>query len=237
MASLKRGRFSPGDGHHCALLEPLLPLLQRSMRNDSDAVVSLSLRTVGSLMGYPMQSLPRHAMALLERTLAILKRAANSRGTELVAIGLKVVTTLIRRPPVSTQAPAGGRANDQGAKGPKRARDAEGGEDGADDDDDDDDDDDETIGGGVLRAEVTTVVEAVAAAGPRVGGGASLSESQLRWLISFVTVHLEDVTLQPALFGLLRAWPRLDPSPLAPLPPSPNLPPSRVCLNLMVSCL
>jgi U3 small nucleolar RNA-associated protein 20 len=38
----------------------------------------------------------------------------------------------------------------------------------------------------------------------RVGGGAKMSEAQLRWLVSFLSVHLEDVTVQNALFALLR---------------------------------
>ena len=58
---------------------------------DSDAVVALSLRTVGSLLSYPLPSLPQHATNMLERTLQILKRAASSKGTELVGIGVKVV--------------------------------------------------------------------------------------------------------------------------------------------------
>ena len=37
-----------------------------------------------------------------------------------------------------------------------------------------------------------------------MGGGAALSEHHLRWLITFVSVHLDDALLQSALFGLLR---------------------------------
>ena len=37
-----------------------------------------------------------------------------------------------------------------------------------------------------------------------MGGGAKMSEAQLRWLVSFLSVHLEDVTVQNALFALLR---------------------------------
>jgi len=43
-----------------------------------------------------------------------------------------------------------------------------------------------------------------AAPRPKVGGGAKLNESQLRWLITFVSVHLDDAMLQTSLFGLLR---------------------------------
>ena len=241
--ALRRGRFSPGDSSHLGLLEPLLPLLQRAMRVDSDAVVSLALRTVGNLMSFPLPSLPTHATSLLDRTLQILKRAANTRGTELVGIGIKVVTTLLRKPPVRQL--ADGRAwaeggaeggGGGGATATKRGRDdgkdkdghgenGNGASHGGGDDDEDDDDDEEDMrimaaAGGAKKAdgdddneggderETMTDVEKVLArsglGGPRVGGGATLGESQLRWLVSFVSVHLEDVALQSSLFGLLR---------------------------------
>ena len=211
--ALKRGRFSASDPSHLALLEPLLQLLQRAMRVDSDAVVSLALRTVGALMSYPLPSLPIHATALLDRTLSILKRAANTKGTELVGIGVKVVTTLLRRPPV----PSTGKMAHASAIGgaAKRLRDgepeAEGALGGVDDEDGDNDDDDE----GEEEAEDASIklgdstdmeaaVNVLAKVAPRVGGGANLSEHQLRWLTTFVSVHLDDTVLQNSLFGLLR---------------------------------
>ena len=39
---------------------------------------------------------------------------------------------------------------------------------------------------------------------PRVGGGAVLEEKQLRWLLAFISVHLEDASLQSSVFALLR---------------------------------
>ena len=185
MTSLKRGKFSPSNPAHLQLLEPLLPLLQRSMRADSDAVVSLSLRTVGALMSYPLPSLPDHATALLERTLSILKRAANSRGTELVAIGVKVVTTLLRRPPAVRS-----QEKQQAAIAAKQKRSEGGGE-----EEEEDDDDEVEPGGGAVTTDEPS---------KRVGGGATLTEPQLRWLLTFVSTHLEDATLQSSLFGLLR---------------------------------
>ena len=206
MSALKRGRFEHHEPTHLALLEPLLPLLQRAMRSDSDPVVSLSLRTVGLLMAYPIPSLPVHATALLERTLQILKRAASSQGTELVSIGVKVVTALLRKPPrprgaVSGGGGSGGGGGTRTSKGAKanRAVDEEvveegGGEEGEDE------------GEEHFEIEGDETLPGVEAAEPRrmVGGGANLNESQLRWLITFVSVHLDDAVLQGSLFGLLR---------------------------------
>ena len=216
--ALKRGRFSAADDTHLALLEPLLPLLQRAMRVDSDAVVTLALRTVGSLMSYPLPALPVHATALLERTLQILKRAANTRGTELVGIGVKVVVTLLRRPPSPGGVGPSGASDDAAVPGAengaaKRKRDAGGatmasGEAVGNDYDDADDDDGEMLDhesegktevGGATIGTADSVPRA-----PRVGGGAHLSDHQLRWLVTFVSVHLEDPALQSSLFGLLR---------------------------------
>ena len=236
LSALKRGRFEHHEPTHLALLEPLLPLLQRAMRSDSDPVVSLSLRTVGLLMAYPIPSLPVHATALLERTLQILKRAASSQGTELVSIGVKVVTALLRKPPRPRGAVSGGGGGGGGGtrtgKGAKanRAVDEEvveegGGEEGEDE------------GEEHFEIEGEETLPGVEAAEPRrmVGGGANLNESQLRWLITFVSVHLDDAVLQGSLFGLLRvraplsvhspAWPRamsaLSPAlHLSPLPRS-----------------
>ena len=206
LSALKRGRFEHHEPTHLALLEPLLPLLQRAMRSDSDPVVSLSLRTVGLLMAYPIPSLPVHATALLERTLQILKRAASSQGTELVSIGVKVVTALLRKPPrprgaVSGGGGGGGGGGTRTSKGAKanRAVDEEvveegGGEEGEDE------------GEEHFEIEGDETLPGVEAAEPRrmVGGGANLNESQLRWLITFVSVHLDDAVLQGSLFGLLR---------------------------------
>jgi hypothetical protein len=205
LSALKRGRFEHHEPTHLALLEPLLPLLQRAMRSDSDPVVSLSLRTVGLLMAYPIPSLPVHATALLERTLQILKRAASSQGTELVSIGVKVVTALLRKPPRPRGAVSGGGGGGGGgtrtSKGAKanRAVDEEvveegGGEEGEDE------------GEEHFEIEGEETLPGVEAAEPRrmVGGGANLNESQLRWLITFVSVHLDDAVLQGSLFGLLR---------------------------------
>jgi hypothetical protein len=240
LSALKRGRFEHHEPTHLALLEPLLPLLQRAMRSDSDPVVSLSLRTVGLLMAYPIPSLPVHATALLERTLQILKRAASSQGTELVSIGVKVVTALLRKPPRPRGAVSGGGGGGGGgtrtSKGAKanKAVDEEvveegGGEEGEDE------------GEEHFEIEGEETLPGVEAAEPRrmVGGGANLNESQLRWLITFVSVHLDDAVLQGSLFGLLRvraprsvhspAWPRamspLSPAlHLSPLPrPAPTL--------------
>ena len=185
--------------------DDLLPFLQRAMRSDSDPVVSLSLRTVGLLMAYPIPSLPVHATALLERTLQILKRAASSQGTELVSIGVKVVTALLRKPPRPRGAVSGGGGGGGGGtrtgKGAKanRAVDEEvveegGGEEGEDE------------GEEHFEIEGEETLPGVEAAEPRrmVGGGANLNESQLRWLITFVSVHLDDAVLQGSLFGLLR---------------------------------
>jgi len=205
LSALKRGRFEHHEPTHLALLEPLLPLLQRAMRSDSDPVVSLSLRTVGLLMAYPIPSLPVHATALLERTLQILKRAASSQGTELVSIGVKVVTALLRKPPRPRGAVSGGGGGGGGgtrtSKGAKanKAVDEEvveegGGEEGEDE------------GEEHFEIEGEETLPGVEAAEPRrmVGGGANLNESQLRWLITFVSVHLDDAVLQGSLFGLLR---------------------------------
>ena len=192
---------------HLALLEPLLPLLQRSMRADSDAVVSLSLRTVGALMAYPLPSLPQHATNLLDRTLQILKRSANTRGSELVGIGIKVVTALLRKPP----AKRGGHASHKRPRDSGVSAEGSGGagaenqaHDAASDSDDDDDDD--GFNAGESTEPSAEHLATGQARGPqnRVGGGATLSEPQLRWIITFVTVHLEDVALQGSLFGLLR---------------------------------
>lgn len=206
VSALKRGRFSTRDESHLALLEPLLPLLQRSMKADSDAVVALSLRTVGSLMSYPLPSLPSHATSLLERTLTILRRASSTQGNELVSIGIKVVTTLLRRPPVEAGGVGAGvrRTQHQNCTGNN-------GEDALQDPSDDDD----NVGGSGAADEMAidgvssggAAVDAPAASsstGPCVGGGAALSESHLRWLITFVSVHLDDTLLQSSLFGLLR---------------------------------
>ena len=235
LSALRRSCFSPADPHHLALLEPLLPLLQRAMRADSDAVVSLSLRTVGALMSYPMPSLPEHSTALLERTLAILKRAASAKGSELVSIGVKVVIALLRKPPAVRGGGAGkapdrrkrkgadagleggeGGGNrdgdgavdgddgsDEGADGAEsaaeRGLEVGGGDgmdedEGEDDEEEDEDDDGDGYGGGSVAAKLRR----------KVGGGARLNESQLRWLITFVSVHLDDALLQSSLFGLLR---------------------------------
>ena len=222
MSALKRGRFEHHEPTHLALLEPLLPLLQRAMRSDSDPVVSLSLRTVGLLMAYPIPSLPVHATALLERTLQILKRAASSQGTELVSIGVKVVTALLRKPPrprgaVSGGGGSGGGGGTRTSKGAKanRAVDEEvveegGGEEGEDE------------GEEHFEIEGDETLPGVEAAEPRrmVGGGANLNESQLRWLITFVSVHLDDAVLQGSLFGLLRV--RVPFPPPIPFPPPPH---------------
>ena len=95
LGALRKGRFDTRRAADCALLEPLLPLLQRAMRLDSDTVVSLALRTLCSLLAFPLPSLPAHASALLERTMKLLRRAAAfASATDLVANGLKAVTTL-----------------------------------------------------------------------------------------------------------------------------------------------
>ena len=222
LSALKRGRFEHHEPTHLALLEPLLPLLQRAMRSDSDPVVSLSLRTVGLLMAYPIPSLPVHATALLERTLQILKRAASSQGTELVSIGVKVVTALLRKPPRPRGAVSGGGGGGGGGGGTRTSKGAKanravdeevveegGGEEGEDE------------GEEHFEIEGEETLPGVEAAEPRrmVGGGANLNESQLRWLITFVSVHLDDAVLQGSLFGLLRVR--------VPLPPSyPSLRPS-----------
>ena len=198
LAALRKGRFSPRDPAHLSLLAPLLPLLQRCLKSDSSSVVSLSLRTIGALLPFPLPSLPAHANALLDRTLQILRRSANLKGSELVGVGLKVVTALLRKPPTPVADRGTGSAAAGDADGDERA--AEEHDDEDDEDDDDDDDEGEGEGGGVGSG------TGVAAAGPRpkVGGGAALDERQLRWLLSFVSVHLEDDVLQSALFGLLR---------------------------------
>ena len=185
--------------------DDLLPFRQRAMRSDSDPVVSLSLRTVGLLMAYPIPSLPVHATALLERTLQILKRAASSQGTELVSIGVKVVTALLRKPPRPRGAVSGGGGGGGGgtrtSKGTKvnRAVDEEEVEEAGGDEGEDE-------GEEHFEIEGEETLPGVEEAEPRrmVGGGANLNESQLRWLITFVSVHLDDAVLQGSLFGLLR---------------------------------
>ena len=185
--------------------DDLLPFLQRAMRSDSDPVVSLSLRAVGLLMAYPIPSLPVHATALLERTLQILKRAASSQGTELVSIGVKVVTALLRKPPRPRGAVSGGGGGGGGgtrtSKGTKvnRAVDEEEVEEAGGDEGEDE-------GEEHFEIEGEETLPGVEEAEPRrmVGGGANLNESQLRWLITFVSVHLDDAVLQGSLFGLLR---------------------------------
>lgn len=179
LGALKKGRFDARDPRHLGLLEPLLPLLQTALRCDADAVVVSALRALGGMLDFPLPSLPHHASALLDRTLQLLKRSSSFKGSELQAVGLKVITALLRKPPAAAAA-------DQG---------------GAD-------------GGSAEESAATAVAEpsgasgALGAAGesaaPTASGGARLNEPQLRWLLSFISTHLDDTALQGALFGILR---------------------------------
>ena len=58
LSAVKRERFDTRSPQHAALLEPLLPLLQRAMRVDADAVVSLALRTLCALVPQPGRNHP-----------------------------------------------------------------------------------------------------------------------------------------------------------------------------------
>ena len=176
LAAVRRGRFDAHNAAHVSLLEPLLPLLQRAMRSDADGVVSLALRTLSALVPFQLPSLPLHAAALLEHTMALLRRAADFAATsEVVGICLKVIAALLREARTQKR-PALAAAKPDGADAHDGGR-ADAHEDFE------------------LGAEIEEA---------RVGGGAKMSEAQLRWLVSFLSVHLEDVTVQNALFALLR---------------------------------
>lgn len=184
--ALRKSRIDPNDEAQLALMEPFLPQLQRAMRCDDDAVVSLALRSLSAMLRLPIPSLPTHATALLDRTFGLLKRSANFRPlSELVGVCVKVLTALLRKPP--RDAAAGASA---GPAAPTAAAttDLDGG-------------DALEEGGGLLA-----LAQGSDGLAPDrlAGGGARLSEPQLRWLLGFVSIHLDDSTMQPSLFGLLR---------------------------------
>jgi len=178
LGALRRGEFSHNP-QAVSLLEPLLPLLQRAMRSDGTMVVQMALRTVAAILPFPVPTLPKYATLLLDRTLTILKRTANFKGSELVGIAMKVITSLLRKPKEpNASAPAGFIDNEN-----------------------DDSDDDQNDNGDAPRAGGSASGQPPVHA---TGGGASLDEKHLRWLINFVSVHLEDDALQGSLFRLLR---------------------------------
>ena len=209
LTAIRKGRFA-AQPDSLQLLEPLLPLLQRAMRSDGAAVVSMSLRTLAAILPFPIANLQQHSGLLLERTLQVLRRSANFKGSELVGIGLKVITVLLRKPPppkektrARIRTPKGGEGGDGGEEGGVEAPIV------ADVDDDDvyaeDDDGEEEVAlevGAGGDGEAGGRQEGRTAA--IVGLGAALDEKQLRWMISFISTHLEDDALQGSLFGLLR---------------------------------
>ena len=186
LGALRRARIDARNAAVMALLEPFPPLLQRAMRCDDDAVVSLALRSLGAMLHLPISSLPAHATILLDRTMNLLKRCANFKPiSDLAAVCVKVVTALIRNPP--RQKPNGTSRLQSATDDPS-----------ANDDPTVEADDDNEV---LEMADSTEIVVQ-----PNLGGGgARLNEAQLRWLLGFVTVHLDDIGIQSSLFGLLRA--------------------------------
>lgn len=205
LQALRKSKIDPDDPAQLELMEPFLPQLQRAMRCDDDAVVALALRSLSAMLRLPIRSLPAHATVLLDRTLGLLKRSANFRPlSELVGVCVKVLTALLRKPPRDTAADAAhATATGGGAAAGFSNAPGAGGETVAAADAD-------VAGGDVLEGGDGGGLLTPAQGGDGLppdrmaGGGARLAEPQLRWLLNFVSIHLDDSTMQPSLFGLMR---------------------------------
>jgi hypothetical protein len=211
-------RLRRSDPTHCAMLGQMLPSLARCIDHGHPQLCAIALRLTVQLVRYPLPNedglrARRELMRSCLRRVQHVSALSASADDSLVA-AVRALAVLIKPPPPldgagkahvrrsATTAPAPAPAASGGDDGGDPAGEDAGGEDedGSDDEDEDgpaayppDDDDARARDGSASKTSAPPP------------SALSLSDGQLRWLLEFVHVRLQEASPPACVFALLRA--------------------------------